>query len=76
MKPPKLVTVSVPLMGLAVGTRALLAAGVALLLSDKLTPERRKAVGWTLAAIGVLTTAPLAWEIFGRGCADSRKVEG
>lgn len=63
-------TVSVPLMGLAVGTRAMLAAGVALLLADKLTAERRKAIGWTLAAIGVVTTFPIAWEIFGKGCCE------
>lgn len=48
----------------------MLAAGVALLLADKLTAERRKAIGWTLAAIGVVTTFPIAWEIFGKGCCE------
>jgi hypothetical protein len=68
MKPPKQVTVSVPLMGLAVGTRAMLGAGVALLLAEEFTPETRKAVGWTLVTVGVLTTFPIAWEVFGKGC--------
>jgi len=30
------------------------------------TSDKRKAVGWTLAAIGVLSTVPLAWIVFGR----------
>jgi len=68
MNAPKQLTLSVPLMGLAVGTRAMLAGGIALLLADKLTPEKRKAVGWTLAAVGALTTFPLAWQIFGGKC--------
>lgn len=53
------------MLGLAVGTRAMLAAGVAFLLADNLSVERRRAAGWTLAAIGVLTTLPIAWQIFG-----------
>jgi hypothetical protein len=43
----------------------MLAAGVALLLADRLSGERRRAVGWTLVAIGVVTTLPIAWEVFG-----------
>ena len=46
-------------------TRAMLGAGVALLLCDKLTPEHRRAIGWTLVAIGVVTTVPLAMEVLG-----------
>ncbi len=67
MKSPKEVTLSVPLLGLTVGTRAMLAAGIALLLADKLSRERRRAAGWTLAAIGALTTVSIAWQVFG-GC--------
>jgi hypothetical protein len=43
----------------------MLGAGIALLLADKLTPEQRKATGWTLAAVGALTTVPLAWLLLG-----------
>ena len=57
---------SFPELGLLVGTRGMLGMGLGLLLGDKLDPEKRKAVGWTLAAIGVLSTIPLAFIVFGR----------
>jgi len=55
-----------PELGLVAGTRGLLGAGLGLLLSDKLSDDRRKTVGWTLVAIGALTTIPLAMLVFGR----------
>jgi hypothetical protein len=55
-----------PELGLLVGTRGMLGAGIALLLADKLDADQRKAVGWTLAAIGALSTIPLAYLVFGR----------
>ena len=58
--------VTLPQIGLIAATRALLGAGVGLLLADKLSAESRKAVGWTLVAVGVLTTIPLALEVFGK----------
>lgn len=36
-----------------------LGVGVGLLLSDRLNEDQRKAVGWALLAVGVLTTIPL-----------------
>jgi hypothetical protein len=42
-------------------TRGLLGAGLGLLLADKLDANTRKAVGWTLAAVGALSTLPLAY---------------
>ena len=57
---------SFPELGLLVGTRGMLGMGLGLLLGDKLDPEKRKAVGLTLAAIGVLSTIPLAFIVFGR----------
>lgn len=66
--------VSLPELGLIAGTRAALGAGVGLLLADRLSREQRKAVGWTLLAVGVLTTFPLAAQvIFHR---DARDTEG
>jgi hypothetical protein len=56
---------SLPNLGLLAATRGMLGAGVALLLAEKLTPEQRKSVGWTLAAIGLATTVPLAMIVFG-----------
>jgi EamA domain-containing membrane protein RarD len=57
--------VTVPEVGLIAMTRAMLGAGIGLLVSDKLTPEQRRAIGWTLIAIGVVTTVPLAMEVLG-----------
>ena len=61
MKPHE---VTVPQIGLIGGTRAMLGAGIALLLSEKLTTEQRLAIGWTLVAVGALTTIPLALQLF------------
>ena len=57
--------VTKPEVGLIAVTRAMLGAGVALLLCEKLAPEHRRAIGWTLVAVGVITTVPLALEVFG-----------
>jgi hypothetical protein len=55
-----------PELAFIVGTRAMLGAGIALLLADRLSKEQRKAVGATLALIGLVTTIPAAWAVFGR----------
>ena len=55
-----------PELGLVAGTRGMLGAGIALLLADKLDDQQRKGIGWTLVAIGALTTIPLAMIVFGR----------
>ena len=51
---------SAPTFGFVVGTRVALAFGVGLLVAEKLEPQRRRAVGLTLVAIGALTTVPAA----------------
>jgi hypothetical protein len=58
--------VTLPELGLVAGTRAALGAGIGLLLADRLTPEQRRAVGWTLFLFGALTTIPLAFEVLGK----------
>jgi hypothetical protein len=60
------VSLTIPEIGLIAGTRAAGAAGLALLLSDRLTPERRRAVGWTLLAVGLVTTVPLLADVLGK----------
>jgi len=60
-----------PELAMVVGTRAMLGAGVALLLADKVSGSTRKSVGWGLVAVGVLTTVPAAMLVLGR----RRKVE-
>lgn len=62
----KTVTLTLPEIALLAGTRGALGAGVALLLADRLNLEQRQAVGWTLCAVGLLTTIPLALEVFGK----------
>ena len=50
---------SVPEIGLIAGTRAMFGAGLGLLLADRLSDEHRRAVGWTLLAVGAITTIPI-----------------
>jgi hypothetical protein len=59
----KHVSLTVPELGLIAGTRAALGAGLALLLGDRLNPQQRRAVGWTLLAVGIVTTVPLVLEV-------------
>ncbi len=59
--------VTFPELALIAGTRAALGAGLGLLLGERLPPDQRKAVGWTLLLFGALTTIPLAFEVLGRG---------
>jgi hypothetical protein len=56
-------SVTLPQLGMIAGTRAALGAGVALLLGERLDTKSRHAVGWTLLAVGALTTFPLIAEV-------------
>jgi hypothetical protein len=56
--------VTLPELALIAGTRAMLGAGLALLLADRLPKDQRKAVGWTLTLVGAITTIPLAVNLF------------
>lgn len=49
-----------------IGTRALLGAGVALLVSNRLSKRQRKTAGGVLLATGAITTIPAAFAVFGR----------
>ena len=53
-------TVTLPEIGLIAGTRVALGAGIGLLVADRLNDDQRRAAGWTLLAVGALTTIPLA----------------
>ena len=50
---------TIPEIMLVAGTRVALGVGVGLLLSDRLNKDERKAAGWALLAVGVLTTIPI-----------------
>ena len=58
--------ISLPELALVAGTRALLGAGIGLLVADRLPEERRKAVGWTLLLVGAVSTVPLALDVLGK----------
>ena len=47
-----------------------------MLLGDHLKPEQRRTVGWTLLAIGILTTIPLVADVFGKLRAPSDAGDG
>jgi hypothetical protein len=59
-------SITLPELALVGGTRALLGAGVGLLLADRFPQAQRRAIGWTLLLVGALTTVPLALEILGK----------
>ena len=53
-------TLTLPELGLIAGTRVALGAGIGLLIADRLNDDQRRAAGWTLFAVGALSTVPLA----------------
>ena len=57
---------TLPELGLFAGTRAMLGAGVALLLADRLSEDQRKVLGWTLFLMGAVSTIPLALDVFSK----------
>jgi len=57
---------TIPEIGLIGITRVALGAGLALLLGDRLDHKERRAVGWSLFLVGVLTTAPLVLDVLSK----------
>jgi hypothetical protein len=55
-----------PELGLFAATRAMLGAGVGLIVADKLGEDERKVIGWTLFLMGVVSTVPLVRDIFSK----------
>jgi hypothetical protein len=62
----KQVQLSRPEFAFIIATRAMIGAGIALLVADRFSAEQRKAVGATLALVGLVTTIPAVWAIFGK----------
>ncbi len=58
-------TVKTPVIAMVAMTRGMLGAGAALLLADKMNEKQRKAAGWSLFAVGAVTTIPLAMLVLG-----------
>jgi hypothetical protein len=62
MREPKL---TMPELMFVVGTRAMLAAGVALLVAGRLNDKQRRLIGTTLVALGAVTTVPALMAVLG-----------
>ena len=58
--------VTLPELALVAGTRAVLGAGLGLLLADRLNDDQRKSIGWALLVLGALSTIPIAIEVLGK----------
>lgn len=56
-------TVTVPQLAMIAGTRVAGGAGLGLLLADRLERGQRRAVGWTLLAVGAISTIPLVAQV-------------
>jgi len=68
---------SIPEIAIIGGTRAALGAGIGLLLADRLNNDQRRAIGWTLVAVGAITTIPIAVQLFrGRRDEDRQGMGG
>ena len=53
-------------MALVAMTRGMAGAGIGLLLSDRVPSQARRAVGWTLLAVGAATTIPILLSFLGK----------
>ena len=67
-------SLTIPKIGLIAGTRVALGVGIGFLISDRLNKHKRKAVGWALFGVGVLTTVPIVAGILGKGPLAHRRI--
>jgi hypothetical protein len=67
-------TLNLPTFGFVVATRAMLGVGIGLLLSERLPDERRRAVAFTLIAVGAVTTVPAIMAVLGGREAATREA--
>jgi hypothetical protein len=64
---------NVPTFGFVVATRAALGVGIGLLLSERLSAERRRQLGFMLVGLGAATTVPALMAVM-RGRNRSREL--
>lgn len=70
------INLTFPELAFIVGTRAALGVGIGLLVSDRIEPARRRAIGMTLAAVGAATTVPSLMAVLrDKGRADVVRLE-
>ena len=68
----KTLILDAPVFAFVVMTRAALAGGVGLLVAERLSADRRRALGTALVAIGAATTIPAVFSVI-RGLRRSRR---
>jgi hypothetical protein len=56
-------SLSIPEIAIIAGTRGALGAGLGLLLAGYMSREQRRAVGWSLLGVGLLSTIPIAVQL-------------
>jgi hypothetical protein len=66
MKITKKANVSLPELAMLAASRAMTGMGLGMMIAQRIAPEKRKVIGWTLFAVGALSTIPLAFEILGK----------
>ncbi len=66
MEGKELENVSVSEIAFIAGTRAAIGVGAGLLLANKLSAKRRKAIGIPLLVLGILSTIPIAMDLFNK----------
>jgi hypothetical protein len=62
----KALELPLPLLASVAVTRGMLGMGAGLLLAPSLPDDRRRVIGWTLLAVGILSTIPLAADVLSR----------
>jgi hypothetical protein len=70
----KTMVLNIPTFAFIVGTRAALAGGIGLLLSNRMPARRRRTMGAALVAMGAVTTIPAAMSVL-RGLQARRRLE-
>lgn len=65
----KEIALTLPQVSLIAGTRVALGAGLAMLLTDRMSDRERRTAGWTLFLAGAATTVPLMRMVLKKRCA-------
>src|SRR5688572_32879880 len=59
------IQLAIPEEAMIAGTRGAIGAGLGLLASGRMNQTKRRAIGWTLIAVGALTAIPAARRLLG-----------
>ena len=67
-------TLTIPEVGLIAATRGMAGAGAALLIADKLTPRKKKMLGWPLFLVGALSTIPIVLDVMRKSTCNTAEM--